>query len=216
MKDWSRAQDLAAKLRTEELGQATKARLTALALFWRGAKTHSTDGLSAALVKLGPEATGVLLIAAGARQRRLRRAAVSALVEIGGEEALSMLIATLEDDDARVRERAAAAITRIGEPAVGALRHIAASDQVGLRRYAVRCLADIASPGARTVLLQALDDSDKRVRRHALRGLARAGTAADAERLERAAGDERGENARIAKESLQALSTPPPAPPGRT
>lgn len=210
MKDWTRALQLVADLRRDDaLPPATRTRLAALDLLKATAKRQLAGDPAAGLSALGPAAVGLLLIAAGARNRRLKRAAVSALAEQAGESGLTMLIGALEDGDSQVRERAAEGLVRLGESAVAALCEVAATDQVALRRYAVRCLADIGSPRGRTVLLQGMSDADKRIRRHALRGLARAGTAADVERLERAAREEQGENARVAATSVQALRIQP-------
>jgi HEAT repeat protein len=154
------------------------------------------------LAALGPDVVDLLLVAAVSPNQPFRIGVVAALALVGDARAANVLISYLGYDRAQVRSKAISGLVRIGEPAVEALLVAAASDEPLVRRSALFCLDRIGSPQARPALLEALDDTDQKVRRQAFRTLKGVVTADDVERLARALREEAWDNALLAAEAM--------------
>jgi HEAT repeat protein len=155
-----------------------------------------------ALAALGPGAVDLLLLAAVSPNEPFRNGVVAALALVGDARAATVLISYLGYGSSHMRSKAISGLVHIGEAAVDALLVAAASDQPLVRRNALFCLGCIGSPRARPALLEALDDTDPKVRRQAFRTLKRVVTADDVERLVRALWEETWENALFAAEAI--------------
>jgi HEAT repeat protein len=155
-----------------------------------------------ALAALGPGIVDLLLLAAVSPNEPFRMGVVAALALMGDARAANVLISYLGYDDSSVRSKAISGLVRIGDPAVETLLVAAASDEPLVRRSALFCLGRIGSPRARPALLEALDDTDPKVRRQAFRTLKEVVTADDVERLVRALREETWDNALLAAEAI--------------
>jgi HEAT repeat protein len=132
---------------------------------------------------------------------------VAALALTGDPRAASVLAAYLGYDWADMRWKAAAGLVRIGAPAVPLLIAASASDQPLVRRNALRCLGRIGAPEARPVLLEALDDDDRLVRRQAIVAMAGLVTAGDVPRFKELLRKERWDDALLATKTMVRVGT---------
>ncbi len=157
------------------------------------------------LAALGREITDLLLAAASTPLRRLRRDVIGALGILGDVRAIELLIRALGDDYTKVRRKALQGLTSIGEPAVLPLIEAAASDQATVRRYAVHSLGKIGDARGRRAVLDALEDSEPKVRRQATRALLKLATVDDVPVLQQFLREAAWENALEAVEVLDGL-----------
>jgi len=101
------------------------------------------------------------LIAAFAREPRLRERHASLVATLAGPAALNVLIAALSEPDPHVRREAESALFTLGEDAVTPLLGILASGYLLPRASAIQVLARLATPrGLRPLLEIAADASD--------------------------------------------------------
>jgi HEAT repeat protein len=94
----------------------------------------------------------------------LRSAAADTLAGCKDPAIISTLIESLHNEDERVRNRAAEALRRIGAPAPATLMQVYQNSIVDLRFRFVMALGVLRTPEVLTTLVEALDDSDTRVR----------------------------------------------------
>ncbi len=122
------------------------------------------------LVRLrSPGAVNALAIAVADDDDRVRRAAMSALADIGDDDALAVLASAMADDDAVVRARTANALGSIESTATLAYLDVALQDDnAHVRAAAAEALGDLGDPAARQRLREALSDDDPDVRERAL------------------------------------------------
>lgn len=103
----------------------------------------------------------------------VRRLACDALARIGSRRALHDLFDTLQDNMPAVVQAATAAIISLGHEETPELALAAASaPSLGVRRAALRILAQLGSPLAFQALAEAARDANPRVREAAITGLA--------------------------------------------
>jgi HEAT repeat protein len=119
---------------------------------------------------LGRAATGfstaLAKVARTAKDARARRAAVTALGDIGGTDQAAVLGLALEDPDADVRHAAAWAIADLPEIVVGLGREIVAAaddDDVRVRMEIAPLLAAVGTPEAVRALAELRADDDPNV-----------------------------------------------------
>ena len=122
--------------------------------------------MGAALGRIGPPATPVLVMVLKEGNLDARYIAAIALAGTGSVETVEPLMEALQDEDWRVRGVAAQALGCLGDPA--AIRPLARAlnDTVSyVRRHAAWSLALIGGPAACRALSKALRDEDSYVRR---------------------------------------------------
>jgi HEAT repeat protein len=114
------------------------------------------------------EAIGILSIALGDEDPRVRKAAFEALAHIGGDEALAAIASASADDDPVVRARAAEALANAGGYSATDYLELALRDEdARVRATAVAALGDLNGSHAVNIISQALRDPDPEVRERA-------------------------------------------------
>jgi HEAT repeat protein len=99
----------------------------------------------------GDRALGELLRALFDPDRRVRKAAVEALTDVGGARALEVLAAAVHDADARLRENVAYAAGRIGGRGAAPVVELLLADPVEAVREAARAvLGDLSTRAGRS------------------------------------------------------------------
>ncbi len=106
----------------------------------------------------------------------LSPSAMAALLGAAGQQAIGRVVEQLADSDSRARRKTLATLlVRTGERAVPAITARMADPRWFVIRNLAAVLGDIASPVALPVLRECLGHEDTRVRKEAIRGLAKIG-----------------------------------------
>ena len=180
--DWKPVNDIQRALRAIALKQweeAASLRAAAVgplvAVLGRSLEQLTTiEAAVKALVQIGGEAVGPLIVTLKNEDWRVRQATAKALGKLGDARAVEPLIAALRDNDHNVRAKAAEALGDIGDPRAVKPLIAALNDEHGfVQIMAVRGLGKIADPGAVEPLIDRLNDESWDVRREAVEALAK-------------------------------------------
>ncbi|MDE0184082.1 MAG: HEAT repeat domain-containing protein [Candidatus Poribacteria bacterium] len=146
---------------------------------------YETEGIRVSVVQgLGgigtPAAVSGLIEALNDPSGFVRRMSITELARIGEpvDDIILLLMKTLADTDADVRVEGSQALGRIGVPAVPALTEGLSHETLEVRIWSANALSQIEGDiqVAEPVLIQALRDKDKDVRRYAAYALKKIGT----------------------------------------
>ena len=122
----------------------------------------------------GPESVPALLKAIYDFDWRVRKAAVDALSEAGGEDVFEGLYRALfSEDNAGARNSAAEALVRLGAPAAKALSARVKEPDPDVRKFIVDIIGEIGDHSGIQALVTALSDEDQNVRASAVEYLGR-------------------------------------------
>ncbi|MHC4591785.1 MAG: HEAT repeat domain-containing protein, partial [Planctomycetota bacterium] len=124
--------------------------------------------LARAIGALGPAAFDLVMLCVTVMPRHPRLGFLRALALLGDERAIDVYIEALGDSYCDSCKWGTIGLMKVGATAVPLLVEAAASDEVRLRRYAVRCLGHMGELGGREAVLGALEDGDARVRYQAV------------------------------------------------
>jgi HEAT repeat protein len=118
-----------------------------------------------ALADIGSESLPLLLRAMGDVDWRVRKAAVEAILSIGGPNVIAGLIQALSShDNAGARNSAIEALVQIGGQAVAPLLGIIETPDPDVRKFVVDILGDTKDRRAVPALIERLDDTDENIR----------------------------------------------------
>jgi HEAT repeat protein len=212
--DWSEAFRLLEGVRhAADLSEKDSARLAALTLMstmggWDieiGWDPKEEAKKQRSLAGLGPGVTDLLLMAAESPNLAFREGIIAALALTADERAVDVLVRSLDYEFAELRRKAASGLVRISEAAVAPLINATASDQAHVRQNAVFCLGRIGDKRAKPALLEALEDSETKVRRDAIKALRGMASQDDVERLKQVLREETWDNAMLAAEAMGSI-----------
>ena len=130
----------------------------------RSAEAEERREATLDLGRSGRKAIPLLLRAIGDTDWRVRKTAVEALVEFGGDDVISGLIKALgAHDNAGERNSAIEALIHVGARAVDALLGILDAPDGDVRKFAVDILGNIQDSRAVPFLISKLDDPDENI-----------------------------------------------------
>ena len=133
----------------------------------------------------------LLTLLAEERDVDVRRAAVTALGDLGDEIAVPTLIGIAKHDSLQVRQYAVAALATLDDGrAVEPLAQLTRDDEPTMRIYSLRALAFLRREGSLPPMIDALSDPVPDVRSEAIKGIARLGERRAADRIAERIGKE--------------------------